>query len=291
MSKIALGTVQFGTDYGISSVGGKVQKGEVRKILNYAKSQGINFLDTAPSYGDSEKVLGGCSTHEFHIITKTRHFDCSVIGEKELKLLESDFTQSQIDLKRERIYGVLVHNADDLLKYGSDKIFNQLNSLKQAGIIKKIGVSIYSHGQLQSILDNFEIDLVQLPFNVLDRRMIDSGMFDVLSSKNIEVHARSVFLQGLLLMSRKNRPKKFNRWKDIWALWHEWLNDYQITSLEATVRYAISMPYISKVLVGIHTEDQLKEIVLASIGDLPDIPDDLFIDDMNLLNPVNWDNL
>ncbi len=130
MSKIALGTVQFGMDYGINSTGGKVQPSEVERILNYAKSQGIELLDTAPAYGNSEKILVDYNVQEFNVVTKTRHFDCSTIESQELQLLENDLKQAQIDLRQDQIYGVLVHNADDLLKFGSDKLYNRLNDFK-----------------------------------------------------------------------------------------------------------------------------------------------------------------
>ena len=291
MSKIALGTVQFGMDYGINSISGQVLPAETKDILNYAYRQNIDLLDTAPAYGNSEQVLGKCNSHEFKIVTKTRHFDCLEIGNREAQLLDSDFSQSLTDLKKDRVYGVLFHNANDLLKHGSDKLFNRLNDFKQAGKIKKIGVSIYNHEQLQSIIDNFDIDLVQLPFNILDRRLVDSGMFRILQDRDVEIHARSVFLQGLLLMAEQSRPGKFKRWGALWRIWHEWLNDNQLTALEAAIRYAISIPEISKVLVGVDTVDQLEEIVLASPGILPDIPGEMFTNDADLLNPSNWEEL
>ena len=291
MSKIALGTVQFGIDYGINSMNGQVKPTEVEDILNYAYCQNINLLDTAPAYGNSEQVLGVANVQNFKVVTKTRHFDNAEIGNHEIELMKKDFTRSLSDLRQDSVYGVLVHNADDLLKPGSEKLFKQIDDLKQAEKIKKIGVSVYDHKQLNTILENFDIDLVQLPFNILDRRMIDSGMLAKLREKDIEVHARSVFLQGLLLMSEQNRPDKFKRWRVLWKIWHEWLNDNQITALEATIRHAISMPEISKVLVGVDTTDQLKEIVTASSGVLPNIPDEMFANDIDLLNPSNWSAL
>jgi len=291
MSKIALGTVQFGIDYGINSIAGQVQPKEVDNILNYACAKGISLLDTAPAYGNSESILGEIHANNFNIVTKTRHFDHSEITSNDLKLLDQDFFRSLDNLKQDSVYGVLVHNADDLLKPGSDKIFDKLQELKQEKKIEKIGVSIYDHNQLQAILENFDIDLVQLPFNIFDRRLIDSGMLSILKNKNIEVHARSIFLQGLLLMPEKNRPDKFQCWSRLWKIWHEWLNDNQITALEATIRHAISMSEISKVLVGVDTKDQLKEIIIASSGALPSIPDEMFTNDVNLLNPSNWRKL
>ena len=291
MSKIALGTVQFGIDYGVNSVNGQVRPKEIKKILSYAHSKDIDLLDAAPAYGNSEKILGRMNISNFKVVTKTRHFDSLEINNNDVKLLNNDFHHSLKDLKQDSVYGVLVHNADDLLKPGAKKLFDQLQGLKQAEKIVKIGVSVYDHSQLQSIIDNFDIDLVQLPFNILDRRMIDSGMLATLRSKGAEVHARSVFLQGLLLMSEQNRPDKFNRWSGLWKIWHEWLNDNQITALEATIRHAVSMPEISKVLVGVDTKDQLKEIMVASDGILPNIPTELYTNDVNLLNPSNWGGL
>ncbi len=291
MSKIALGTVQFGIDYGINSENGQIRPEEVRGILNYAYSQNIDLLDTAPAYGSSEKVLGEANVQNFKVVTKTRHFDNAEISNDDIDLLKKDFSCSLVDLRQESFYGVLVHDANDLLKPGSKKLFDQLESLKQAEKIKKIGVSVYDNKQLQSILENFDIDIVQLPFNILDKRLIDSGMLVKLQNRGIEVHARSVFLQGLLLMSNQDRPRKFHRWNALWKTWHEWLNDNQITALEAAIRHAVSMPEISKVLVGVDTKDQLKEIIIASDGILPNIPAELYTNDVNLLNPSNWGRL
>jgi aryl-alcohol dehydrogenase-like predicted oxidoreductase len=290
-SKIALGTVQFGIDYGISSINGQVKPKEVRNILSYAHLKNIDLLDTAPAYGSSEQVLGGVNVQNFKVVTKTRHFNKTEIGIDEVTLMKKDFFRSLENLKKDSVYGVLMHNANDLLKPGSQQFFNQLENFKQDGKITKIGVSIYDHNQLQSILESFDIDMVQLPFNILDRRLIDSGMLATLQNRNIEVHARSIFLQGLLLMNEQDRPSKFKRWGALWKIWHEWLNDNHITALEATIRYAISMPEISKVLVGVNTKDQLKEIIIASDGLVLNIPPELYTNDVNLLNPTNWDRL
>jgi len=288
MSKIALGTVQFGVNYGVSSTTGQVQPTEVAKILSYASSQNITLLDTAPSYGNSEQVLGNVGINDFNIVTKTRHFDQAVINDNSAAFLVNDLNESLKSLKQRSVYGVLVHNADDLLKPGANKIISQLKDFKEQGIISKIGVSIYTSGQLQSVMDNMNIDLVQLPVNILDRRLFDTGMFKKLSLQGVEVHARSIFLQGLLLMSKDSRPKYFSRWDSLWKLWHEWLFDNKLTALEATVRHAISVPEISKVLVGVDSKEQLQGIVQAANGSIPTIPEILLTDDTALLNPVSW---
>ena len=291
MSKLGLGTVQFGTDYGLNSLDGQVRPQEVKKILNYARSKQIVLLDTAPAYGYSEEIIGGINNSEFQVVTKTRHFDTLKITNDEVSLLNQDFNNSLKKLNQIKIYGLLIHNADDLLKPGGEKILDLLQKFKQTNKLMKVGVSVYDHIKLHSILDNFDIDMVQLPFNIIDRRMLDSGMLASLYKKGIEVHARSVFLQGLLLMSAKLMPSKFNRWNNLWKLWHEWLHDNRISPVEASVRYAISFSEISKVLVGVDSVNQLKEIYKASSGTLPKIPDELQTTDADLLNPSNWEQL
>ena len=291
MSKLGLGTVQFGTDYGLNSLDGQVRPQEVKKILNYARSKQIVLLDTAPAYGNSEEILGGINNSEFQVVTKTRHFDTLKITNDEVSLLNQDFNNSLKKLNQIKIYGLLIHNADDLLKPGGEKILDLLQKFKQTNKLMKVGVSVYDHIKLHSILDNFDIDMVQLPFNIIDRRMLDSGMLTSLYKRGIEVHARSIFLQGLLLMSGKLMPSKFNRWNNLWKLWHEWLHDNRISPVEASVRYAISFSEISKVLVGVDSVNQLKEIYKASSGTLPKIPDELQTTDADLLNPSNWEQL
>ena len=127
MSKLGLGTVQFGTDYGVNSVDGQVRPEEVKKILSYAYSKHIDLLDTAPAYGKSEKILGRINNLDFKVVTKTRHFDSLKITNNEVRLLNNDFKDSLNNLNQENIYGLLIHNADDLLKPGAKKIFDKLN--------------------------------------------------------------------------------------------------------------------------------------------------------------------
>jgi len=290
MSKIALGTVQFGIDYGINS-GVKVESNEVINIINCARNNDIRLLDTAQLYGSSEQVLGDVNTQDFDIVTKTRGFDQEVITEKVASFVISDLHQSLKLLKQKSLYAFLVHHGEDLLKPGGEMIFNQLKILKEQGLVNKIGVSAYIDSQLMKIIDRFDIDIIQLPMNILDRRLIDNGLLNKIHSKGIEIHTRSIFLQGLLLMNHNKRPKKFDRWSGLWKFWHEWLADNKLSPLEATIRYMISIPEISRVLVGVDNKDQLQSILNAIDGNLPPIPEELSMNDGDLLNPGNWNDL
>ena len=134
-------------------------------------------------------------------------------------------------------------------------------------------------------------DVVQAPFNILDRRLIDSGWFGRLRDLGVELHVRSVFMQGLLLMPATLRPAKFHRWQPLWNEWDRWLRAHQLTPLEACLRYALSFNEIRRVIVGVDTPGQLKEIIAAAAGELPPVPFGLRSTDVALLNPSNWPHL
>ena len=287
MSKLALGTVQFGTDYGINS-GIKVDPNEVTNIINCARNNDISLLDTAQLYGSSEKVLGDVNTQDFDIVTKSRGFDQEAITEKEAVFVINDLHKSLKLLKQKSLYAFLVHHGEDLLKPGGEMIFNQLQTLKKQGLVNKIGISAYIDNQLIEIIDRFDIDIIQLPMNILDSRLINNGLLKKIYAKGIEIHTRSVFLQGLLLMDLDKRPKYFERWSSLWKFWNEWLADNKLSPLEASIRYMISKPEISRVLVGVDNKDQLQSIINAVDGNLPPIPKELSTNDPDLLNPGNW---
>jgi len=291
MSKFAIGTAQFGMEYGINSSNGRVEIPEINRILNYAKSINIDLLDTASSYGVSEEILGKISDRNFKIITKTRHFKSTKISEEEIALLNDDFSRSLTKLNKKFVYGLLVHNSDDLFKAGANRLFNSLMALKEADKIKKVGVSVYDLRQLDFVLENFNLDIVQLPLSIFDRRMVENGMLSYLNSQGIEVHARSIFLQGLLLIKKNMRPEKFSQWNKLWDVWDKWLIENDISPLEASVRFVNSFSEVSKIIVGVETTNQLIEINSAAAGFLPSIPDELFTTDEYLLNPSNWKQL
>ena len=139
MSKIGLGTVQFGLDYGISSSKGKVTKDDAKNIIRFAKENKINLFDTAPAYGTSEKVLGESDISNVKIITKTRNFDAAHISNEDIESIDIDFYNSLKDLKLESVYGLLFHNADDLLKPGGEELYKAIKKLKkQAKRLQKL---------------------------------------------------------------------------------------------------------------------------------------------------------
>jgi len=283
MSKIALGTVQFGLDYGISNVSGQVSFEEVGKILKLAKESSIDTLDTATSYGNSEKVLGSAGVNDFKIVTKTAPLHLGADN-----VLPS-FHQSLKDLNVTNVDGLLIHNIDDIKDKQFDTLYKALEKLKQDKLINKIGFSTYTPNQVDFLLENFDFDLIQVPFNVFDARLVDGGQLQSLKNKKIETHARSIFLQGLLLTPPHKRPKFFSKWSNLFKKWDLWLKSNNISGLEASLNFALSEILIDKIVIGVDSNAHLIEVISASKVCTPDAPKNLNTIDEILLNPSFWD--
>ena len=258
MSKIALGGVQFGIDYGVANNKGQVQIEEVQSILNYAKKNGVNILDTASGYGDSEEVLGKVGVDNFQIITKTTSIKQGVNGVVRI------FYQSLKNLKQKKAYGLLIHDIGEIEHKQFDTLLIELARLKRQGLVKKIGVSVYNSQQIDYVLDNFSIDLIQLPINILDQRLINDESLVKLKKHNVEIHARSALLQGLLLMSINAIPSWFEPIKDTLKLFHEEAKKQNLTKLQLALGFVQSLTEIDKVVVGVNSLQQLREIIDAS---------------------------
>lgn len=290
--KLALGTVQFGLDYGIANSDGRPSIESVSSILEIAKNSGVDTLDTAISYGDSEAVLGDAGIKQFETITKLPFIECSKVEvEQEINNLVEGSLQR---LKLERLEGLLLHRPEQLLGDLGNEIYLTLLALRDKGLVNKIGVSIYSPSELEGIFGKFHIDIVQAPLSLIDRRLIETGWLARLSGTGIEVHARSVFLQGLLLMQQDKIPGKFTQWKELILRWHAWLErNKDVSKAQACIGYLKSITEITKIVVGVDTPEQLVELVNAyrsnNIKSL-DFPN-ISCSDERLVHPSNWSSL
>ena len=288
--KIALGSVQFGIPYGVSNNEGKTSKKQALSILNFAQKKGIRTIDTAPSYGDSERVLGKLfEGEEWDITTKTLPFNSKSINEEQIEQLRSVFRESLVSLHKKSIYGLLVHSCNDLLKPGGEKIFREMERLREIGMVKKIGVSAYSSKQIAAILDKFNIDLIQLPINIFDQHLFVDGWLEKLKNKNVEIHARSTFLQGLLLMPRTTIPTYFLPIKEKIELFSKSAQELSLSKLELALGFVQSIDGIDKVIVGVNTVDQLREIIRSTKVKV-DFKQfvNLAINDSNYVDPSKW---
>ena len=287
--KLALGTVQFGQSYGVANKAGQVPAAEAKAILEYAVLNGISMLDTAIGYGDSEQRLGDIGISDWQVVSKIPAVPegCGDVGDWVIKSVEGSLQRLGI----RRLYAVLLHKPQQLLSADGGQIYAGLQQLKESGLVQRIGVSIYDPAELDELFRGFAFDVVQAPFNLLDRRLIDSGWMSRLAAKGAELHVRSIFLQGLLLMPPGDRPAKFNRWQEHWLAYSEWLRSCNLTPLQACVRYSLSFPEVARVIVGVDNLAQLRTIVEAIDGPLPPPPSALQAHDCDLLNPSVWATL
>ena len=291
--KIGLGTVQFGLDYGVSNPQGITPATEVKDILNLAWKSGITILDTAVSYGMSEEVIGQSMPEgvPFKIVTKTPLFKKDRIDKADATRLKETFLQSLERVKQTTIYGLLVHYANDLLVPGGPYLWQTMEDLKAAGLVKKIGVSVYSPNEIEELAGKYGLDLIQLPVNVFDQRMIQGGYLRYLKDLGIEIHSRSVFLQGLLLMSPGKLPAHFNSIRPIMIKYNETLQKYGISPLTAALAFSYKQQEIDHILVGVNDRDQLRNIlkVILNLHGLDHIDfSDYAIIDESIINPSLW---
>ena len=286
MSRLALGTVQFGIPYGISNQQGKVSLDAATEILNYAHIAGISTLDTAIAYGDSENRLGEIGVKDWRIISKLP--EIPIATNDVLNWVRESVNGSLHRLKIPCLYGLLLHRPQQLLSNTGQEIYNALDLLKKEGLVDKIGISIYSPTELEELCNRFSFDLIQAPFNIFDRSLKQSGWLSRLKLGGVEVHVRSIFLQGLLLMNPANRPAYFNRWQPIWIEWEQWLYTNNLTALQACLSFVLSNPDIDRVVVGVDCLSQLQEILAATTIEVVKPHDKLCSDDLDLINPARW---
>lgn len=285
--KLALGSAQLGMEYGIANKSGKVSFETANSIISYARAHGIKTIDTAINYGESETVIGTIGTKDFDIITKLPEIHNK--KNSMYKIVRDFVINSLKNLNQSRLYALLLHKPDELLLSNGDELWSALMKIKNEGLVSFIGYSIYSPNQLDNLFNKYKPDIVQAPYNVLDRRLYLSGWLDTLYKNNVEVHIRSVFLQGLLLMDEFSRPNKFNQWNNIWDKWEAWLDINSFSKLEGALGFVLKDPKISRIIVGVDNLDQLKDIVKASkIDRFPPYPEDLNSNCLELINPVNW---
>lgn len=287
--KLALGTVQFGLSYGVANEIGQVRLEEISAILEAASKSGVDTLDTAINYGESESCLGQVGIDEWRVISKLPELPdgCDDVSGWVDEQLEGALERLGV----QQLAGLLLHRPLQLLGNQGEELWGALLRLKEKGRVNKIGFSIYSPDELDALWGAFKPDLVQAPYNILDRRLLTSGWLDRMNQQGVELYVRSVFLQGLLLMDTDKRPSKFDRWSPLWEQWGQWLEKHSMTPLQGALSFVLAEQKISRVVVGVDSLDQFKEIVAASKFQLNQFSDELSVSDTDLLNPSNWGQL
>lgn len=296
MSRLALGTAQLGLDYGITNRRGRVSASEAEAILELAARNGVDTIDTARFYGDSEQVIGRHwpANANFRIVTKTPAFaDCDDALDA-VSRLRANFAASLEALRQPRIHALLLHSPADLLGPHGAALWSALEHIRDEGLAEKIGVSVYEPTEIDAILARFPITIIQLPFNALDQRLAYGGHLQRLAGAGVEIHARSLFLQGLLLADKAAIPAKFASLIPSLEELDRHFNKHGVSRLEGLLATALERPEIARLVVGatnaaeldsiLNAEKRAKVLGALAPAELPEI-------DPRYLNPSSWGQL
>ncbi len=287
--KLALGTAQFGLSYGIANGTGQVSRVEAKKIFDFAVFQGIDTIDTAIAYGDSEACLGELGVSDMKVVTKLPPLPDLY---DDVKQWDSPQVLESIGrLGCHKIYALMLHRSSDLLGSSGKQLYRAMSRLKEDHLVNKIGVSIYSPVELETIWSRFTLDIVQAPFNIIDQRILTTGWLHRLQNEGVELHTRSSFLQGLLLIPRKSIPLKFSKWNALWDRWSDWMIKSDISAAKVCLDFVQSFNQIERIVVGADNLVQFYQVVsLANEPPRLEFPN-IICDDEKLINPVNWSSL
>jgi len=289
---LALGTAQFGLSYGLSKAATPVPPADIAAILAEAWAGGIRHLDTAAAYGDSERRIGEQSRpeHPFSIITKILPIGRDVIAGSDVAQAIGRFKMSLRHLGTKRVDTLLVHNAGDLLAEGGVDLHAALADLVSAGRVGRLGVSVYTPEMLDKVLDRFDLGVVQLPLNVFDQRFLARGRLSELAANGIEIHVRSVFLQGLLLRSDDTVPSHLKSAAEALSRFRARATQAGMTPQLAALSFAANVPGVARLVVGVDRLDAMRvnlaafDLAKKSGFDATD----LALADTSIIDPRQW---
>lgn len=281
--KLAIGTVQFGINYGINNKNGIPSDIDVSEILDLSLKNNIKYLDTSISYGNSEERISKLANNKFNIITKSNNVKSS-------EELTSSILTSLSSLKTESVYGFLFHNADNLID--NNDLWSTLNKFKNEKKVKKIGYSIYNTKQIDYLLDKgFIPDVVQLPYSLLDRKF--EKYFMKLKKLGTEIHVRSVFLQGLYFMNNKQLPQKLFPLKKYLDSIDCICRKFNVSIGELALNFVNENKLVDKIIMGVDSSTQLNQNIKMiknwkSNNKINELINKIDVKEKHLLSPINW---
>lgn len=293
-ARLGLGTVQFGLNYGITNSAGRVSEEEVARILRTAAAAGIDVLDTAALYGESEAVIGRMpESHMFRVISKTPKFagDSDTVTDQ----FRDGLSSSLARIQRPALDALMVHRASDLLGPVGDGLWRAMEQAKIEGLVKAIGASVYEGSEIDALMARYPLDIVQLPLNAVDHRLVEGGQIDSLAAHGVEIHARSALLQGLLTVAPEHVEPRFAPLRPVLAAMRDRCMQQGIPLLALLLGGVLRHAAVSKVIVGATTSLELSGLIAAAQTAVADGAKidymDFQIADARILNPALWHTL
>lgn len=265
MALIGLGGAQFGLDYGITNRSGIIPHAELEAILAVAAARGVAFIDTAPTYGNSEAAIGcAAGASAFRIVTKTPKLAAAETAADAVRIVREALRASLERLRLPAVDGLLVHDAKDLLGPHGDAIWAALEALQGEGLTRRIGVSVYDGAAIDLAQARFPMDIVQLPYNALDDRLERGGQLERLACAGVAIHVRSLFLQGLLLSEPDRIPARLGPLADAVAEFRAWAAAHGLSPLEAALYKPLRRAGIESSILGVTSLTELEAVLGAA---------------------------
>ena len=289
ISKLSLGTVQFGLDYGIANSSGQPSQEKVNDIIDYVYSKKINCFDTAQAYGNSEEVLGKAITNEMspYLISKLKS---NIFQENAILSVE----KSLDNLDTSILYALLLHDSALLYKW-NDTYKSMVVNLKEKKLIKYFGVSIYTDEDFQLAVENDDIEFIQIPFSIFDQRAINKKWFEKAKQHNKLIFIRSIFLQGLLFMQEDELPEHLEKANVPLAIFDDYCQRLKMNRAELALSFVDSVATEALLLFGCDNLNQAKENIdnYNHIKKLEKSTINQLIDSFNsideqIYNPTKW---
>jgi aryl-alcohol dehydrogenase-like predicted oxidoreductase len=292
--KVIIGTTKFGMPYGVFNQV-QVASTEVEKIVNLAQKNGISCFDTAPEYGDAEKLIGiyADQVSRENSVTKVAKVSSSEVRNQDISRIDECFKQSLKLMKTRKCYGLLVHDVHDLYKPGYEKLVAWMNLQRELGVVQKIGASVYTPKEAEELYKTNKFNLIQIPCSVFDQRFHDSGVLHWLTAQGVEIHARSLFMKGVLAkscLSVHELEGEFpNSLLEHTKAFHQFLTDKNCTSYEICINYMKNHEDINRWIVGISSEEQLQRLINALDNEHNSINlENWAFDNYPVLDPRAW---
>lgn len=289
--QLVLGTAQFGLDYGITNARGRVPEGETAQLLEQAWAGGVRLLDTARAYGDIEQVLGSllpASGHLWRVVTKTMPLHSERVDGACVAAVDAAFAESLNRLGQSQVDALLVHHAQDLLTPGGDALYVWLKEQKDRGLARRVGASVYDGQEIAALLDRFELDVIQLPSSVADQRLLLDGSVARLHAGGVEIHVRSLFLQGLLIAPAAFAAERFDAQARWLADFHRECASRGVTPHQACLGYFRHHPQFSAAVVGVSNPGELAELLASWNGAPPMDWSGWAVDNTAFTDPRLW---
>ncbi|KHM52660.1 hypothetical protein NZ47_03410 [Anaerovibrio lipolyticus] len=259
---LCLGTVQFGMDYGIK---GQKQPSVEKAVemLDYATQNGIDTIDTANAYGTAEDVVGTflkkktVSRDKLFIISKFKpNLLDEVKPDEYYKIMRENLENTLSRLRTDYLDSYLLHSARYVF---NDEIIDTLNRMKQDGLVRRVGVSVYEPEEAKKCIERPNVEFMQLPYSIFDQRMEKAGVFEAANDDNIQIHSRSAFIQGLILMDEDEVPTFLAKAKPIVRKIDILCQRHGISRISLAMNYVKQQSRISHLVFGVDNIEQLKE--------------------------------